>query len=469
MNPIDKEAASNAAAEKLTDLISEVDLDSPLPSGKTLFPHQKEAVSWLLGHIIVGRKGAILSDKMGLGKTLSALVAALILRKRYGYEVHVICPASLVLNWKREAAETGLELAGVYTWSKIPAILPPNSILIADEAHYAQSMTSNRTKAFLKLSLLVKVVFPLTGTPMKNGLPINLFPLLKAVGHSLGRNSHHYELHYCGARKETLGSTGRTFWNTRRATNLHELSTMTSDVILARTKEECVDLPAKLLEMRQVVLSPAEQKEYNQGLDAIAKKYREMVEANILDAEAESLVSLMAIRQLTSKYKIPHTLELAKEILEEGASVIIFTVFRDTAAQLAKELGGELLTGDTSKAERQAIVDRIQAKTSRVFVGTIGAGGVGITLTAANYVIMHDREWTPGDNEQAADRAHRIGQTNTVNVYWMQLGVTDTAIDTYLEQKTERIQIVMKNKKKSLSTKGGIKKLASDLLNFLSS
>jgi len=244
---------------------------------------------------------------------------------------------------------------------------------------------------------------------------------------------------------------------------------MTSDVILARTKEECVDLPAKLLEMRQVVLSAAEQKEYNQGLDAIAKKYREMVEANILDAEAESLVSLMAIRQLTSKYKIPHTLELAKEILEEGASVIIFTVFRDTAAQLAKELGGELLTGDTSKTERQAIVDRIQARTSRVFVGTIGAGGVGITLTAANYVIMHDREWTPGDNEQAADRAHRIGQTNTVNVYWMQLGVTDTAIDTYLEQKTERIQIVMKNKKKSLSTKGGIKKLASDLLNFLSS
>lgn len=107
------------------------------------------------------------------------------------------------------------------------------------------------------------------------------------------------------------------------------------------------------------------------------------------------------------------------ELLEQGQAVVIFTEYLESAKALYTALSEispcELLTGETKQEERQAIVDRFQAGISKVFIGTIKAGGVGLTLTAANQVILIDRPWTPGDAEQAEDRCYRIGQNNTVN------------------------------------------------------
>jgi hypothetical protein len=125
-------------------------------------------------------------------------------------------------------------------------------------------------------------------------------------------------------------------------------------------------------------------------------------------------------------------------------------------------LGGYLLTGATSIADRQSIVSKFQSSpTPTVFVGTIKAGGVGITLTRANHLILHDRAYTPGDNNQAEDRCHRIGQTSNVSIHWVKLYQIDDILDEKLHKKNDVINVVMENKSDSIT-------LADIAINLLS-
>ena len=103
----------------------------------------------------------------------------------------------------------------------------------------------------------------------------------------------------------------------------------------------------------------------------------------------------------------------------------------------------------------------------RIIVATIAIGSVGITLTAANNVILLDRPWTPGDAEQAEDRCHRIGQKNAVSAYWVQLGKIDTKIDELIINKQSRIEKVLKGKTKTLQGLDSPKELAKELLAIL--
>ena len=112
----------------------------------------------------------------------------------------------------------------------------------------------------------------------------------------------------------------------------------------------------------------------------------------------------------------------------------------------SKKISCEKIVGSTPKDKRTNIVERFQNKKFKVFLGSVKAGGVGLTLTAATHLILHDRPWTPGDAEQAEDRCHRIGQSSTVNVYWPQLGEIDEIVDTVLDSKSENIDVVLKNK-----------------------
>lgn len=186
-----------------------------------------------------------------------------------------------------------------------------------------------------------------------------------------------------------------------------------------------------------------------------------------MSGDAEALATLGVLRRIGSEYKAGPAIELAQELLEQGQQVVIFTEFLESAHQISAALGGELLTGETPTDERQALVDRFQAGRSKVFTGTIRAGGVGITLTAASYVILVDRPWTPGDAEQAEDRCNRIGQTQTVNALWLQYGQIDSAIDTLLQQKSDRIELVLKGKRKTLRGLGSPAELAKELLEIL--
>jgi SNF2 family DNA or RNA helicase len=413
------------------------DLDAPLRNGRTLFEHQKAGVRFL-----VQRRRAILADTMGLGKTLQALVAA----QCYGIPVHVICPASLRENWAREAEMVGVRIT-THSWAKVPKTLPQPFVLVVDECHMGQSgKNSQRGAAFLALSEIADAVFLLSGTPMKNGRPVNLYPLLKAVRSPLALNKGWYEKRYCDAKPSAFSS-----WDTSGASNLDELHRRLKPVMLVRTKEECLDLPEKTRVMREADQTAEAKRQYAETYTAAMNRYTEKQLRGEVSEDSEALVRFGFMRQASSVAKVAAACEIAEEITEQGGQVVIFTAFLESARRIASAFPGScLLIGETAQDERQQLVDRFQAGQSRVFVTTFGAGGVGITLTRAQTVILVDRPWTPGDCYQAEDRIHRIGQRSNVLSIWLQWDDTDKAVDALLESKTERIEVVMAGRKQTL-------------------
>jgi len=436
----EKEEIEQKRQQQITDtLLAAIDLDADF-SGKKLFRHQQEAI-----RILLEKRRMILADDMGLGKTLSALVAARAWQKAYNLPVFVICPASLQDNWKREAAAVQVEIE-VFSWAKIPQSPETDYIMIADESHYAQNLKSQRTQAMLALatSEYCQASYLLTGTPIKNGRPANLFPLLCAVRHPLSRDRKHYEIRYCNAH-----ATRFTRWDTTGATNLKELHTKTQDSMLRRTKAECLDLPAKLRTLRKVEMSTEARSLYNQTLAELRAEYHARLKKGEILSGGEALVILTHLRHSGSIAKVESAIEIVEEILEQGHSVVLFVEFAESAKQIAEKLssyGVEMLIGETPSSDRQAMVDRFQSGNSRVFISTTKAGGVGITLTAASDVILVDRPWTPADTIQAEDRCHRIGQSNCVNVQWLQANGTDEKIDAIIMEKARNSEMILQGK-----------------------
>lgn len=442
----------NAVAELLARL---GDLSAPLPDGKTLFAHQRTGIETL-----VRNQYAILADDMGLGKTKQALVAA----KAFQLPVYVVAPVSLRDNWLREAEAVEVSIE-IFSWAKIPDAPECDFVFIADEAHYAQAgMKSQRGKKLLALAEKSKACFCLTGTPIKNGRPINLLPLLQAVRHPLAKDVKGFHKRYCDAK-----ATRFCKWDTTGATNLKELHEKTKNVIIRRMKNECLDLPAKTRVMRSVEMSSEAKKQYDDVFSQLRAEYKNrLANGEIMDG-GEALVMLNHLRHAASIAKIESAVGMAQEVLEQGGQVVIFTEFTESAKQIAealKEFGVELLTGETHTEARQAVVDRFQAGQAKVFVGTVKAGGVGITLTAAQTVILVDRPWTPGDAVQAEDRLHRIGQQSAVTAFWLQCNGTDVAIDAILEKKQENIELVLAGKKKTLRD-GSIQEVAKQIVEAL--
>jgi hypothetical protein len=490
-----KNAAALVAADEIVKLVKQASLDSPLANGWYLRDYQKKGVEWLLAHRHGGiYTGGILSDHMGLGKSLTALVAARAMQRTHDCPVFVIAPVSVMDNWVREAERAEVKIE-CFSWAKLPKPLETKKyVLICDEAHYAQNLNSQRTKKMLELAHHENCLtaWLLTGTPIKNGRPVNLYPLLLAVNHPLADDKWEYERHYCDAYQKSIGR--KTVWDNTGAAHLDELAEKTEDVILRRTKQQCLkELPDKTRLFEKVELETKLADEYQETVQLLVADYRRRSQCknfkyhlpllfktqslkvwfswvlayNPADPEAEALATLNILRKVGSEFKVNAAIATAEELLEQGQQVIIFTEFLESAKAIAQELDGLLLTGETKPTERQLLIDRFQSGDNKVFVGTIKAGGVGLTLTAASNVIMVDRPWTPGDAEQAEDRCHRLGQQNAVFATWLQLGHVDQAIDDLLIQKQQRIELVLKGKRKTLKGINSPKDLAKELLAIL--
>jgi SNF2 family DNA or RNA helicase len=462
-----QEAKALQKSEHIIELLSLAQLDQPLENGWQLRDYQRQGAEWLLAHSTGGiYGGGILADEMGLGKTLTALSAAKALQKKHNCPVLVVCPVSLIDNWHKEAAIAGVKIE-CFSWAKVPSPLEANYVLIADEAHYAQNESSSRTKKLLSLTSAPQCLaaWLLSGTPMKNGRPVNLFPLLKAIAHPLTQNRWDYMKRFCNAYEKSIGK-GKSVWDFSGSSYLQELSQKTEDAILRRTKKECLtELPSKTRIIKSVDLESANDKAYRAEIERLVLDYRDRAKRGEVDPDSEALVTLNILRKVGSEAKAPAVIEFAQDILEQGDQVVIFTDFVESAKAIHKALGGELLTGQSK--DRQAMVDRFQSGESKVFVGTIKAGGVGITLTAASQVILCDRPWTPGDCYQAEDRVHRLGQESPCFAYWLRLGEIDAAIDNLIHEKSERIELMLKGKRKTLRGVSSPKELAKELLEIL--
>jgi SNF2 family DNA or RNA helicase len=425
----------------------------------------------------------ILAHHMGLGKSRSALIAA----QAYDLPIWAIVPAGTIINWQREAAAAGVQIT-LFSWAKLPEPpLDPDYVLIVDEAHYAQGGEDTiRGKGFLRLADKARAVFMLTGTPLKNSLPVNLWPLLVAARHPLAADRSSYESRYCGAYFRSIGRK-KTIYDVSGASNLDELHERTRDIILYKKKSECVDLPDKLRVPRQAEVSNAGEIAYQKTierlreahLERMADKYEALCvgrdellgegteESDLGELEPEyasALVELGIYRHAASLAKVESAVEIAQEAREQGQGVLLFTAFRDTAERIATKLDTDCLTSEVTSARRQAMIDRFQAEESKALVATIGAGGIGINLTAAQVVVMVDRAWTPGDTEQAEDRAHRLGQRHNVTSIWLQYGQVDDRIDQLLELKQERIETILRGRGKNLRGVPGIRALAKEIM-----
>lgn len=170
--------------------------------------------------------------------------------------------------------------------------------------------------------------------------------------------------------------------------------------------------------------------------------------------------------------KVDATVDLASSFLNKEPAIVIFSNFVEVCKLIHKKLegcgwSGELLTGQTPAAKRQGLVDRFQGGISPVFVCTFGAGGVGLTLTAASIIILNDRPWTPGDALQAEDRVRRIGQTKPVISIWMRSFEIDKQIDDLINQKQSNYQSVVDKNHESDGQNKGAPKLS--IINLIRS
>lgn len=453
-----------------------------------LFEHQVIGINFLRK----AKKG-LLCDVPGLGKTYQAILAA---AREPGNKV-VVCPASLKENWAREIiaagqtdtikivdggksytyyeGDTGTEWL-VINYDVLDRHLPSlegYSIGIYDEAHYIKSKTTKRTKAALELAKRLQVLYLLTGTPILNR-PEELFTLLEAIGHPLGKNWHSYVYRYCAAEKITfykkvLDARGRImydaygkpltrkyqFLKTTGASNLPELADRIKDSYLRRTKDELGDrLPAKIVDTVEVELAPEYRKRYSQAWDTYIE-YLENDPDGINHKKMQNvqmtrhLIELGKLKQIASQGKLDRVVEDVEAIVEQGEKVLIFTQYTETVRLLkeklkAKKIKTVSLTGSDDMRARTKAVDDIQLGDTPVFIGNIKAAGVGLTLTAANTVLMADMEWTPALNEQAEDRAHRIGQHKQVNVhYYIAKDTVDEDIADLLEVKRKIIAEIL--------------------------
>ncbi len=435
----ESEERGNAIAEAAIE-----HLGNPFEGG-SLFAHQATGVIEL-----ARKRRVILADEMGLGKTRQAIIAARALQAASGAIITIICPANLKTNWKNELqAMGGTERVEIFSWAKLPEPDGKERILIADEAHFAQSMDSQRTGKFLAIAAGALAVFPLTGTPMPNGRPCNIFPLLKAIRHPLSRDRREFERRFCAAeiremklRVKRKGQPPeqiiRRFWDATGASNLPELYEQLAPAMLRRTKEECLDLPPKTRILRDVEVEDEARAEFTRTMKARLEDFDRRVASGQVNEQSAALAENTFMRQSASALKVGPAIELARELIDQGAAPILFTAFIETAEAIADGLKVKAYKGAITAEAKDRIVREFQDGSSPAFVSTY-AGGTGLTLTRSNYVILVDRPYRPGDAEQAEDRAHRIGQRWPVTVIWLRaLGIC-RAVDAILSSKQAAI------------------------------
>jgi len=414
-----------------THTIKNVNIDYSKYSHRPPLEHQKIAIEKL-----AGSKRFILADDMGLGKTTSTIIAALETGVK---KILIICPASLKINWQREIenyTDRSVYIAEGKNFSQEHDFVIVNydilknfydlkekekseiyksnfDLIIIDEAHYVQNGQAQRTKLVNSFVKSVDKLWLLTGTPMTSR-PMNYFNLLSLIESPVAQNWMAYAIRYCQGYQFKAGN--RKVWNVTGASNLEELRDRTSRQVLRRLKTEVLDLPDK-------IISPVYLRLKSKLYEGLMGEYYDWYE-NKTDESSSLTVQfskLMKVRQVIAEEKINDTIELAQNIIDQGKKVIIFTNFTNTLNKIADHFGKQAvrLDGSTSKPMRQHAVDQFQDNEKiTVFVGNLKAAGVGLTLTAAEAVIMNDLSFVPSDHSQAEDRAYRYGQKSKVSVYY---------------------------------------------------
>lgn len=308
------------------------------------------------------------------------------------------------------------------------------NMIALDEAHKCKSPTSIQGKAILKI--YAQTMIAMTGTPLMNN-PMDLYVILKWLGYEK-HSFYAFRNHYC-----VMGGYGN--YQIVGYKNLDQLKESVSDIMLRRLKADVLDLPEKIRVDEYVEMSPKQKKIY----DEVTAEIRDNID-NIKMA-SNPLAELIRMRQatgytgiLSSKIqesaKLDRLEELVEEARENGKQIVIFSNWTQMTDAIYERLHQKytlsVITGQTKDDERQHNVEEFQSGRSKIMIGTIGAMGTGLTLTAGTVEIFMDEPWNRANKEQAEDRCHRVGTTENVTIYTLMCKDTiDERIHEILEKK----------------------------------
>lgn len=398
-----------------------------------LFPYQQQGVQFI--NRCNGR--AIIGDEMGLGKTVQAL--AWLQQHPEIRPAVIIVPATLKLNWLREAerwmtnpnvqvlfgTKTNTPIIGdiivinydiVAAWlEQLRAICP--KAVIMDEVHYIKNNAAARTKAVKQVCNIAPHVIGLSGTPIVNR-PVEFYNIINIIDRNFAPNRWTYLHRYCGAKNNGFG------WDFSGATNTEELHERLINTMFIRRKKSDVlkELPEKSYSYIPLELNNKKEYDYAEGNFIDWMRMNKGIEAAERASAAETLSSIEALKQLAVQGKMNSIIRWISDFLESGEKLVLMAIHQAVISRIMAEFSGMAVKvdGSTPMSDRQTAVDRFQSDdTIRLFVGNIKAAGVGITLTASSNVAFIELPWTPGELMQAEDRCHRIGQKNSVMVYYL--------------------------------------------------
>jgi len=437
-------------AERLSSFSGIAEIEPPAGLLTELRPYQREGLNWLQflrGYELCG----ILADDMGLGKTVQALAHILVERRegRLDRPCLVVCPTSVVPNWLAEAARLApelrvLSLHGPDRADRFPEIdnadlvvttyallsrdadrlLPVQwHMAVLDEAQAIKNAAAKTTQLVCRLDARHRLC--LTGTPMENHLGELWSQFAFLMPGLLGDAKRFARVFRTPIEKKQHGE--------RRAV----LSGRLKPFLLRRTKSlVAADLPPKTEILQPLELAGPQRDLYETVRVAMHEKVRREVAEKglarshivVLDALLKlrqvccdpRLVKLTAARQVSASAKLEHLMEMLPPLIEEGRQILLFSQFTsmlDLIKPALAEAGIDFveLRGDTK--DRAGPVACFQKGKVPLFLISLKAGGTGLNLTAADTVIHYDPWWNPAVEDQATDRAHRIGQDKPVFVY----------------------------------------------------
>lgn len=308
-------------------------------------------------------------------------------------------------------------------------------LVAIDEVHKCKNPTSQQGKGILKIQSECRIA--MTGTPLMNS-PLDLFIILKWLGYEK-HAFYAFKKHYC-----VYGGYGG--YEIMGYRNLNELQEQLDSIMLRRLKKEVLDLPEKTHINEYVEMTPKQ--------EIIYKEVTAQIRANIdqIKMANNPLAELIRMRQATGytgilsstikeSAKLDRMEELVEEARQNDKQVVIFSNWTQMTDAIFDRLknncgGVGVITGQTADADRQLIVEQFQNGNIKVLVGTIGAMGTGLTLTAGTVEIFMDEPWNRANKEQAEDRCHRVGTTENITIYTLLCKDTiDERINDLVEQK----------------------------------
>jgi len=423
-----------------------------LPRGliAELRPYQKDGYDFL-AHLFQIKLGGILADDMGLGKTLQTLTWLAWLKEAHVKNPKpslVICPASVLHNWRRETEKFTpnvkvLVLESGAARHNLRKQIPQYDLIVTnyallrrdleelqkfsfravilDEAQFIKNPGAQVTQSVKQLKCEHKLA--LTGTPLENRL-LDLWSIVDFIQPGYLGNQEHF--------LETYEPRGENAESAQRIAR-RRLSAKLRPLLLRRLKKHVAkDLPDRIEERLDCPLGDEQRKLYLAELRRSRDQVMKAVETQGLNkSKMHVLAALTRLRQVcchpslvgsnTASGKTDTLFELLDPLIADGQKVLVFSQFVQMLQLLEREcavrnIHTHILTGQTK--DRQQVVSEFQADTRPgVFLLSLRAAGTGLNLTNASYVVLYDPWWNPAVEAQAIDRSHRIGQTQTVNAY----------------------------------------------------